>query len=39
MSGNQRERIAVESGDLVFIDQFMLANQQFLDRVSAQEQP
>jgi len=33
-SGNQRERIAVESGYLVFIDQFMLANPQFLDRLS-----
>ncbi len=28
-SGNQRERIAVESGALVLIDQFMLANPQF----------
>lgn len=33
-SGNQRERIAVESGDLVFIDQFMLANPQFVDILS-----
>jgi len=32
-SGNQRERIAVESGHLVFIDQFMLANPQFLQKV------
>jgi hypothetical protein len=32
-SGNKRERIAVESGYLVFIDQFMLANPQFIDRV------
>lgn len=32
-SGNQRERIAVESGSLVFIDQFMLANPQFLDKI------
>jgi hypothetical protein len=31
-SGNQRERIAIESGDLVLIDQFMLANPQFIDR-------
>ena len=28
-SGNLRERIAVESGSLVLIDQFMLANPQF----------
>lgn len=28
-SGNLRERIAVESGSLVIIDQFMLANPQF----------
>lgn len=34
-SGNQRERIAVESGDLVLIDQFMLANPQFIDRIAA----
>ena len=33
MSGNRRERIAVESGDLVFLDQFMLANRQFVDRM------
>lgn len=32
-SGNQRERIAVESGQLVFIDQFMLANPQFLEKI------
>lgn len=31
--GNQRERIAVESGNLVLIDQFMLANPQFVDKV------
>ena len=29
-SGNKRERIAIESGYLVLIDQFMLANPQFL---------
>jgi hypothetical protein len=34
-SGNQRERIAVESGDLVLIDQFMLANPQFIEKISA----
>jgi hypothetical protein len=34
-SGNQRERIAVESGDLVLIDQFMLANQQFIEKMAA----
>lgn len=34
-SGNQRERIAVESGDLVLIDQFMLANPQFIERIAA----
>lgn len=33
VSGNQRERIAVESGYLVLIDQFMLANPNFVDRV------
>ncbi|MGI6524766.1 MAG: hypothetical protein ACOX2O_05655 [Bdellovibrionota bacterium] len=32
-SGNQRERIAIESGSLVLIDQFMLANPQFVDRL------
>lgn len=32
-SGNQRERIAVESGALVLIDQFMLANPQFIDKL------
>jgi len=33
-SGNKRERIAVESGFLVLIDQFMLANPQFIDGLS-----
>ncbi len=33
-SGNQRERIAIESGHLVLIDQFMLANPQFIDRLA-----
>jgi|1048.fasta_scaffold24469_2 hypothetical protein len=33
-SGNKRERISVESGQLVFIDQFMLANPQFLEEVT-----
>ena len=33
MSGNQRERIAVESGSLVFIDQFMLANPQLAKKL------
>jgi len=33
VSGNQRERIAVESGQLVLIDQFMLANPQFIDKL------
>lgn len=33
-SGNQRERIAVESGFLVLIDQFMLANPQFLEQLA-----
>ena len=32
-SGNQRERIAVESGYLVLIDQFMLANPQFTQKL------
>lgn len=32
-SGNQRERIAVESGYLVLIDQFMLANPQFMEKL------
>ncbi len=32
-SGNQRERIAIESGDLVLIDQFMLANPQFIEKM------
>ena len=31
-SGNQRERIAIESGSLVFIDQFMLANPEFIEK-------
>jgi len=30
--GNQRERIAVESGGLVLIDQFMLANPEFIKK-------
>lgn len=34
-SGNQRERIAIESGDLVLIDQFMLANPQFIEKMTA----
>lgn len=34
-SGNQRERISVESGFLVLIDQFMLANQQFTEKLSS----
>ena len=34
-SGNQRERIAIESGALVFIDQFMLANPQFIEKLVA----
>lgn len=33
--GNKRERIAVESGYLVLIDQFMLANPQFIDRLDS----
>lgn len=33
VSGNQRERIAVESGFLVLIDQFMLANPNFVDKL------
>lgn len=32
-SGNQRERIQVESGYMVLIDQFMLANPQFLEKM------
>ena len=32
-SGNLRERIAVESGHLVIIDQFMLANPQFQEKL------
>jgi hypothetical protein len=31
--GNQRERITVESGYLVLIDQFMLANPQFIENL------
>lgn len=34
-SGNQRERITIESGFLVLIDQFMLANPEFMQRLSA----
>jgi hypothetical protein len=34
-SGNQRERISIESGDLVLIDQFMLANGQFIEKMAA----
>lgn len=34
-SGNQRERIAIESGALVLIDQFMLANPQLIDKLKA----
>ncbi|MCI5064922.1 hypothetical protein MRY87_04265 [bacterium] len=33
-SGNKRERIQVESGALVLIDQFMLANPQVLEKLS-----
>ena len=33
-SGNRRERISVESGNLVLIDQFMLANPQFIDELN-----
>ena len=32
--GNKRERIAIESGFLVLIDQFMLANPEFVDRLA-----
>lgn len=32
-SGNKRERIAIESGYLVLIDQFMLANPQFCEKL------
>lgn len=32
-SGNQRERISIESGELVLIDQFMLANPQFNEQL------
>lgn len=31
--GNRRERIVIESGELVLIDQFMLANPQFVDKM------
>lgn len=34
-SGNRRERIAIESGALVLIDQFMLANPQFIEKLSS----
>ncbi len=34
-AGNKRERISIESGYLVFIDQFMLANPQFIDRLKS----
>lgn len=34
-SGNRRERIAIESGSLVMIDQFMLANPQFIEKLRA----
>lgn len=33
--GNQRERIAIESGHMVLIDQFMFANPQFVERLLA----
>jgi len=32
-SGNERERIAIESGYLVLLDQFMLANPQFISKL------
>ena len=32
-AGNKRERIAIESGALVLIDQFMLANPQFIQKM------
>lgn len=32
-SGNLRERIAIESGFMVLIDQFMLANPQFIEKL------
>lgn len=32
--GNKRERISIESGHLVLIDQFMLANPQFIERLN-----
>ncbi len=34
-SGNKRERIQIESGFLVVIDQFMLANPQFIEKIEA----
>ncbi len=34
-SGNQRERITIESGALVLIDQFMLANPQFIEKFNS----
>lgn len=34
-SGNERERISVESGALVLIDQFMLANPQLIEQLNA----
>ena len=34
-SGNERERIAIESGHLVLLDQFMLANPQFIEKLVA----
>ncbi len=34
-SGNMRERIALESGALVLIDQFMLANPQFIEKIAS----
>jgi hypothetical protein len=33
-SGNQRERITVESGQMVLIDQFMLANPEFTKEIN-----
>lgn len=33
-SGNLRERIAIESGELVLIDQFMLANPEFVEKIA-----
>lgn len=37
MSGNDRERLVVSSGQVVVIDQFMLSNPQFLSRFSPAE--